>query len=183
VHNTVGDENIRSDDAGTVHENLSISNGNGQVCAVDSLERSSIGQTAAVTDSSGNDVVSKDAADLLDGEVGKTRANSLESGVVGCKNGDIFGSVDSLDEVGSGEGTSEGRKTSSDGSAGGRVGNSEDSVNDVDDSAGEGNILENINCRSRAQCTEVLTALETDEFFASPLKMETPPLRVFASTT
>jgi len=144
VDDTVGNENVRGDDASTVDKDLSVSNGDGQVGAVYGLEGGAVGQAAAVTDSAGNNVVGKDACDLLGGEVTKTGADGLESSVAGGEDGDILGGVDGLNKVGSGKSSSEGRQTSGDGSVGSSLGDGKDSVDDVDNTAGESNILETI---------------------------------------
>lgn len=144
MNNTVGDENVRGDDASTVDKDLSVDDGDGQVGAINGLEGGTVGQTAAVADGSGNDVVGKDAGDLLGGEVTKTGADGLESSVAGSEDGDILGGVDGLNKVGGGKSSSEGRETCGDGSVGSSLGDGKDRVDDVDNTAGESNILETI---------------------------------------
>jgi hypothetical protein len=144
VNNTVGNEDIRDDDAGTIYKDLSANNGDSQVGTVDSLERSSVLEAAAVADSSGNNVVGKDAGDLLNRKVGKTGADSLESSIARGEDGDVLGGVDSLDKLGSSKSTGKRRKTGSDGGVGSSFGDGENSVNNVDNTAGEGNILRRI---------------------------------------
>jgi hypothetical protein len=140
VDDTVGNEDIRGDNTGTVDKNLSVSNGDGQVCTVSGLEGSSVGQRAAVAHSTGNDVVGKDAGYLLSGKVGKAGTDSLESSVVGSEDGNILGGVDGVDEVGRVESAGERSQTCGKSGLGGGLGQSKDSVNDVDYTTGEVNI-------------------------------------------
>jgi hypothetical protein len=101
VHNTVGNENIGDDDAGVVHEDASIVDGDGQFISVHCRESSSVLQTRAVAGfAANNSVVGKNVGNLLSGEVTKTRADSLESSVVGCEDGDVRCVVDSAEQLG-----------------------------------------------------------------------------------
>jgi hypothetical protein len=141
VDNTIGHKNIRSNNTGTVDEHLSVSDGDGQISAVSSLEGTSVSQRAAVADCAGDNVVGKHAGDLLSGEVGKTGTDSLESGVVGGEDGNILGGVDGVDKVGSVESTGERSQSCGKSSLRGGLWQSKDSVDDVDNTAGEVNIL------------------------------------------
>lgn len=183
VDNTVGDKNVRNNDAGTVNEDLSVGNGDGQVGAVGSLERSSVLQSAAVADSAGDDVVSEDAGYLLSGEVGKTGTDGLESGVVGREDGDILGGVDGIDKFSCTKSTGERSQSSGKSGLGSGLGDSKDSVDDVDHTTGEVDILTIVSDGTIVLVLNILTAVVTVEFARSPLKIDTPPLAFFALMT
>jgi hypothetical protein len=108
MDDTVGNENIGSDDTCAVNEDTAAVDGDGQVLAVQSLEHSSVGQTRAVAWSrSHNRMVGENIGDLLRSKAGKTTANGLECGVVWREDSDVGGSVNGVQEVGGVKGTTE----------------------------------------------------------------------------
>ena len=69
------------------------------------------------------------------------RANGLESSVVWCENSDIPSRVKSVDQICLGQGASNGAETGLFSSVGDVLGDRQDSVDDMDDSACEVDIL------------------------------------------
>jgi len=86
-------------------------------------------------------VVLKNTGELLRGQVWQSRANSLESGVIWYKYGQIFGAVDSADQISLHKSTS-GIAEASVNSGGGDVSREgKNLVDDVDNTAGKVHIL------------------------------------------
>jgi len=100
MHNTISDENIRSDDLRAVHEHSSVVDSDSQVCAVNSRNDSPVHQTAAVSDRAVDDVVCQDVGKVGCTETSETRADSLESRVRGREDGNVAEVVDDVDEAG-----------------------------------------------------------------------------------
>jgi hypothetical protein len=139
VDNTVGNQNIRSNNASAVDEDATAVDGDGQVGAVDRLEDSSVSETRAVAGRiANNSVVSEDTSDLVSGKVGKTTGNGLESRIVGSEEGDIGRDWHQTSRV---KRTNERAQSSSSGSLSVCWGNSKDMVDDVDHTAGEVYVL------------------------------------------
>jgi hypothetical protein len=163
MHNTVGNKHIGSNDACAVHEDLSVVDGDSQVLAVDGLEHSAVLEARAVAHGAGDDVVGQDVLDLLRGQVGETTADGLEGGVGGRENGDVRGGVDGADEARRVESTAEGGEACGGEGVGCDERDSEDVVNDVDDTAGEVDVLGIVNVYLGAGGKRILTPVVTVE--------------------
>lgn len=140
VRNTVGDENVASDNAGVVDEDASLVDGDGQVGAVSSTENGSVGKTRAVADSAVDYVVGQDVGDVGGGKVSKTTTDGLESGVRGREDGDIRGVVDNIDKASGVERPAKGDQVGSGKSVGSILWQSKEVVNDMNDTTGEVNV-------------------------------------------
>lgn len=140
MHDTTGNQHIGNDDLSRVDEHASVGDGNSNVGAVDSLE-GRVGQNVAVANGSLHDVVGQDRAEVGSAEVWQSRANGLESSVGRREDGDILETVDGADEVCGSQSAGEGGEVQ--GSRGHRGGlrDSEDFLDDVDDTASEVDIL------------------------------------------
>lgn len=86
-------------------------------------------------------MVGQDIGDLLGGKVGKTRANVLDGGVVWSEDGDVGGSVDSVDEVGCVEGTTQRGEVGSSKRVGSSLGQGQETVDNVNHTASEVHVL------------------------------------------
>ena len=86
-------------------------------------------------------MVLEDTSQLLHGQVWQSRANSLESGVVWYKESEIFGRVNSVDQVSLHESTSGIAETSVNSGSGDVGWEGKDLVDDVDNTTGEVHIL------------------------------------------
>jgi hypothetical protein len=150
MYNTVSNKNVGSENASIVHKDTPVVDGDGQVCTVHSLERSSVLQTRAVArDTADNSMVRKDIGDLLSGEVSKSGTDGLESRIVRREDGDVRCVVDSAQEVGRVERTTERSQSSSAKSVGGTCGQSKDMINNVNHTASEVDVLKFVNESSR----------------------------------
>ncbi len=114
VDNTVGDEDVGGDNASVVHKDATITNGDGKLLSVGGGESSAVLKSGRVANSAlGDDVVGKDASNVLSAEVTKSRADVLESLVVGSEDGDVGSVVDSVQQVGRIDGSTERSKVGS----------------------------------------------------------------------
>lgn len=111
VNDTVGDQDVGSDNAGAVDENAAIVDGDGQILAVGCLENSSVAETRAVAKSSSDDVVGQDISGLFGGQVSETGANSLESCVGRSEDGDVGSVVDCVSQVGRNDSSTKGSQS------------------------------------------------------------------------
>jgi hypothetical protein len=136
MHNTVGNKHIGSNDACAVHEDLSVVDGDSQVLAVDGLEHSAVLEARAVAHG---------------------------AGVGGRENGDVRGGVDGADEARRVESTAEGGQACGGEGVGCDERDSEDVVNDVDDTAGEVDVLGIVNVYLGAGGRRILTPVVTVE--------------------
>jgi hypothetical protein len=146
MYNTVSNKNVGSENASIVHKDTPVVDGDGQVCTVHSLERSSVLQTRAVArDTTHNSMVRKDISDLLGGEVSKSGTDGLKSRVVRREDGDVRCVVDSAREVGRVERTTERSQSSSAESVDSICGQSKDMINNVNHTASEIDVLKFVN--------------------------------------
>ena len=86
-------------------------------------------------------MVGQDGGALFLGEVSGGGTDGSEGGVGGRKDGYVFEVVDGFDEGGCIEGADEGGEVCGQGGVGGGLGEGEDGVDDVDDAAGEVEVL------------------------------------------
>jgi hypothetical protein len=146
MDNTVGNENIGSNDARAVNEDTATVDGDSQVLAVQSLEHGAILQARAVAGLHSNDrMIGENVLDLVGSEASESATDSLERGVVWRENGDVRGGVNGAEEGGCVKGTTERAQTSSGESVGSHQGQSKDRVDDVNDTSGEIYILRSVN--------------------------------------
>ena len=140
VQDTVGEQDVGGDDAGAVHEDFTVDDGDGDVVAAEG-GNCAVGQRAAVGDGAVDDVVLQDRGGFFGGQVGEGGADVLEGGVVWCEDGQIGGGCDGFGEAGCVDGTEEGAETGflSDGADVRREG--EQTIDNVDHSTIEGNVL------------------------------------------
>lgn len=140
MQDTVCDEDVGGDDAGAVHEDLAVDDGDGHVAATEGGD-SAVGQRAAVCNGSVDDVVLQDGSSLLSSEVAQSGADVLEGCIVGCEDGQVGCGVDGFGQVGGVDCTEEGAEASflSSDTDVGRDG--EQTVDDVDDTAVESDVL------------------------------------------
>lgn len=185
VQDTVGEEDVGGDDAGAVHEDFTVDDGDGDVVAAEGRD-GAVGQRAAVGDCAVDDVVLQDRGGFFGGEVGEGGADVLEGGVVGGEDGEVRGGGDSFGKAGCVDCTEEGAETGflSDGADVRREG--EEAVNNVDDSTVEGNVLMaslvNIRIVSIDRSSQ-LTASVTETLFLNPEITTTSPSLTRHSTT
>jgi hypothetical protein len=146
MDNTVGNENIGSNDARAVNEDTATVDGDGQVLAIQSLEHGAVLQTGAVARFRSNDrMVGENILDLVGSEAGESATDSLERGVVWREDGDVRGGVNGAEERGCVKGTTERAQTSSGESVGSHQGQSKDRIDDVNDTSSEVYILRSVN--------------------------------------
>ena len=142
VDNTVRDQDVSNCDASTVHKDATLlANGNGKVGAIESSEDSSIRDSGGVANSAVDNVVGEDASNVLGGSVGESRANVRESLSRRSEDSDIWGSVDSFKQVGRVESTAKASEVGSGESVGDGLGQDKESVDNVDHTAGEVDVL------------------------------------------
>lgn len=147
VHNTVSNEDVGDEDTSFVDVDAAIGDGDVNVVSADSLD-GGVAQSAAVGDSASNNVVPKDAAENLGGQVACERGNLLESGVVRGEDGDVFEAEESLAQIGGLNGSDKGGQLGSDGSVDDVLGDVEDVVDDVDDTTSKVEVLQGISTKS-----------------------------------
>lgn len=143
MQDTVGDQDVSGDDAGAVHEDFAVDDGDGDVAAAEGGD-GAIGQRAAVGDGAVNDVVLQDGSSLLGSEVAQGRADVLKRSVVGSEDGQVGCGVDSFGEVGGVDSTQESTQTSFLGDHADVRGNGEEAIDDMDHTTVECDVLEQI---------------------------------------
>lgn len=141
VKNTVGDEDIRNNDLGLVDIDSSVVDGNVEILAIGSSEGTVL-KIAAVTKSVVDDVVLENILEISLASIGKDGANVGKGAVAGNKDGDVPLTGEVGQKLRFCEGASSGRKVGSDGSIGDVLGDGKNTVDDVNDTAGEVKILE-----------------------------------------
>jgi hypothetical protein len=140
VQHAVGEQDIGGDDAGAVHEDLAIDEGDGDVAAAQSGD-GAVGQRAAVGDGAVDDMVLQDGSGFFGGEIAQGGADVLERFVVWGEDGQVGGGVDCFCEVGCVDCTEESAKTGFLGDGADVRRDCEEAVDDVDDAAVECNVL------------------------------------------
>lgn len=137
VDNAVVGQDVGSDNLCVVDIDGTVADVDGKLGTIDSSELLVVGEASGVSNGTLDNVVGEDGSESSIVEATKGGANCLEGRVGRSKNGHISETVDGVDQVGFGKGTSEGRETSLNGSVGdvGRKG--QDRVNDMDSAASE----------------------------------------------
>lgn len=142
VDNTVGNENVGSDDTSVVHEDTALTDSNGKLLSVGSRESSTVLEGRRVANTAlSDDVVGKDAASVLSAEVAESRADVLESLVVGCEDGDVRCVVNGVEQLGRVDGSTEGNKVCSRKGIGSVLREGQNTVDDVDHTTSEVHVL------------------------------------------
>lgn len=138
VHNAVGNKDVGDGDAGRVDKDIAVNDGNGDLSTVESGE-SHVHESVAVANSAVDNVVGEDVGQVLHGEVANKVTDGAEGLVVGNEDGDIGEAINSLGELSAGEGTDSSGEVGLNSSGGDVLGNDQDAIDDVDDTAGEVN--------------------------------------------
>ena len=142
VHNAIRNQDVGSHDLGAVDEDGAVHNGDGHVVALECLDRGAVRQVSAVGNGAIDDVVLEDARQLCHGQITDSRANGLESSIVGNEDGHVGQAVDGTDKVGVREGTGGGAQSSFYSGGGDVQWDGEHGVNHVKDTSSKVDILE-----------------------------------------
>lgn len=140
MNDTTADEEVGVDDASGVDKDGSVDNGD-----VDLLSRhggdAGVGEGARICHSPVDDVVFQDVSKVGHGEVAQTRGNVEEGRIGRREDGHVFGIVNGGGQIGGRECADKRRQVCSfgDSGCGGRDG--EKRVDDVNDTAGEVEVL------------------------------------------
>jgi hypothetical protein len=149
VDNTVGDENIRNDDLGLVDKDSAVVDSDVELCAIGSGQ-STVLEVAAVANSAVDDVVRKNVGEVTLAGIGENRTNLGKSAVVGNKDSDVLLTGKVGQNLGLSEGASSGGKVGGDGRVGKVHRDGENTVDDVNNTSSEVEILES----QKGQCYE-----------------------------
>jgi hypothetical protein len=137
---TVGDEDIRNNDLGLVDPDSAVVDNNVELLTLRSGKRTVL-EGRAVAKSVVDNVVLENALEIRLAQVGEDRANVGKGAVAGSKDSDVLLIGEVCDELGLGEGASNGGEVGGNGRVGKVLGKSEDLVDDVDDTASEVEVL------------------------------------------
>lgn len=149
MQDAIGEQDVCDDDAGAVHEDFAVDDGDGYVAATESRD-SAVGQRAAVGDGAVDDVVLQDGSSLLGSEVAQGGADVLKRSVVGGEDGQVGGGVDGFGKVCGVDCTEESTQTGFLGDHADVRWDSEKAVDDMDDTTVECNVLQIVSFVSNA---------------------------------
>ena len=141
VNNTVGDEDIGDDDLGLVDIDSAVVDGNVDILAIGRSEGTVL-ECAAVAKSVVDDVVLENILEISLAGIGKDGANVGKRAVAGNKDGNVSFTGEIWQKLRLYEGASSGGKVGSDGSIGDVLRDGKNAVDDVNDTAGEVEVLE-----------------------------------------
>jgi hypothetical protein len=141
MDNTVGDEHVGDNDLGLVDVDSAVVNLDVDLLASSSVERTVL-KVGAVGNSVVDNMVLEDVHEIRLAHVGENGANIGKGAVAGRKDGNVPGAGEVGDQVGLGESTSNGGEVGSNGSVGEVLGDGENTVDDVDDTTSEVEILD-----------------------------------------
>ncbi|KAI6776407.1 hypothetical protein HG530_000352 [Fusarium avenaceum] len=141
VDNTVGDENVGDDDLSLVDVDSAVVNLDVNLLT-SSSGKSAVLEVGAVANSVVDNMVLEDAHEIRLAGVGEDGANVGKSAVAGRKDGDVLGAGEVGNQLSLGESTSSGGEVASNGSVGEVLGDGENTVDDVDDTTSEVEILD-----------------------------------------
>lgn len=145
MNDTVGDEDVSDGDASAVDKDATLlADGNREVLAIEGGKDGAIHDIRRVADSAVDYMVGQYVGDIRIGEVGKSRANVLESLAGRREDSDIGCGVDSLEEVCRVQSTAERGKVGSCKGIRNDFRKGEESVNDMNHTTSEVNVLERI---------------------------------------
>ena len=113
-------------------------------------------------------MIFQDRCKIHHAQVGCSRANGLESCIVRREHSDVHGGVEGVDQVSLGQSASSGAETSLLSSIGNILGDRQDLVDDVDDSACEVDILLDVSFGPSNLTAFSLTGVVTVEFMRRP---------------
>jgi len=142
MDDTVGHQDVGHDDLCRVDECGPVDHGDGDVPAAHGLEHGVVHQHGRVINGAVADVVSQDAGELLGRHIRQSRTDGLESGVVGREDCDITCRIEGLHQLRVHESSREGGQVGGDGGRGDVLRYGEDTVNDMDHTAGEVHVLQ-----------------------------------------
>lgn len=140
VDNTVSDENVGDDDLSLVDVDSAVVNLDVNLLTSSSGE-STVLEVGAVANSVVDNMVLEDAHEIRLAGIGEDGANVGKSAVAGRKDGDVLGAGEVGDQLSLGESASSGGEVASNGSVGEVLGDGENTVDDVDDTTSEVEIL------------------------------------------
>jgi hypothetical protein len=140
VEDSVGDEDIRDNDLGLIDPDSSVLDKNVELLATSSVEGAVL-KRRAVADGAGDDMILKNILEIRLAQVGQDGTNIGKGAVARSKDGDVPGAAEVGDQVGLGEGASNGGEVGGDGSVGDVLGDVENAVDDMNDTAGEVEVL------------------------------------------
>lgn len=149
VHDAVGDEDISQHDLGIVDVNVAVADRDVDGLAGEGLD-GRVGEGRAVGDCAGDDVVLQDGGEVFLRDVVEG-AEGGEGVVVGGEDCDVLGGEEGVDEVGGGGGAREGGQVGGGGGVDDVLGDGEDGVDDVDDAAGELDVLVFVSMSARGK--------------------------------
>jgi hypothetical protein len=142
MNDTVGNEDISDGDASAVDEDATLlADGDGEIVTVQGSKDGSVLETRGVANSAVDNVVGQDVSNVLNGGIGKSRANITESLSSGSKDGNVWCSVHSIEQVGRVQGTAKAGQVGRCQSIRNVRGQDEESVNNVDHTASEVDVL------------------------------------------
>lgn len=140
MKDTVSDEDVRNNDLGLVDKDSSVVDDNVELLTIGSSDGTVL-EIAAVAKSVVDNVVLEDVLKIRLAGVSEDGANVGKGAVVGSKDGDVPLAGKIRQELSFCEGASSGGKVASDGSVGEVLGNGENTVDDVNNTASEVEIL------------------------------------------
>ena len=143
VSNTVGNQDVSSDNLGAVDKNVSVLDPDVQVGALEGGD-GAIGNVGAVDNLAGDHVVSEDAAQLLGGQAGDEVADGGKGIVGGDEDGEVGSGVEDILDSGLADGAKGGRQVRGEESVGDVGGEVEDAVDHVDCAAGVVDVLKRV---------------------------------------
>ena len=89
MNNTLLDKHVGDNHLGAVDKNIGAINGDGEGLVDQSSQFRAVGEKRGVADDVWDDVIAKNALQLLDGDVRKSRADGLEGSIVGDEDGHV----------------------------------------------------------------------------------------------
>lgn len=158
VYDAVGDQNIRRDNTGVVHEHVTIFEADRDIPTAHGRDAGAVLQGRGVSNGAVDDVVRENGGHLLGCKGGESRSDGLESLVIWRKDGDVAERIDCVDELCACKRAREGGEAGIDGGCRSIHGKGEDPVNDVDDTTSEVDIL------AGGSASAVLRSCLTDAF-------------------
>lgn len=143
MDDTISNKNVGSDNASSVHEVCTVFHSYSQILAESSLESGAILKRAGVTRCAAVDnMVRKDVMQIFLGQTFKCSVDGSERCVIGCEDREVGCVLDGVDQAGCVDGSAEGGQACSRGCIEDADGKSENPVNDMNNAAGEVQVLE-----------------------------------------
>lgn len=140
MYHAIGNQDIRHDNPRTIHEHIASNDGNVHVLSIRGGQRA-VHQGARIANRARDNVVPEDIAKVFSAELTNQRTNGGEGIVGGSEDRDVLHHVRAAAEVGLCKSPSDGGKVGAGGSGGQILGDAQHRINDMNDAAGEGNVL------------------------------------------